>query len=97
MRQLPPSKRQRCDRSIATACGNSHVTEGDGSYVVKIILHGRIGELKLGQLSSNATMPPVGTQQALSDTEIAAVASYVRNAWGNHASSVTEEMVARQR
>ena len=73
------------------------MTEGDGSYVVKTILHGRSGELKLGKLSFNATMPPVGTQQALSNAEIAAVASYVRNAWGNKASSVTAKMVAAQR
>jgi hypothetical protein len=42
-------------------------------------------------------MPPVGTQQGLSNAEIAAVASHVRNAWGNQASAVTEEIVKQQR
>jgi mono/diheme cytochrome c family protein len=42
-------------------------------------------------------MPPVGTQQGLSDAEIAAVASYVRSAWGNQAAAVTEAIVRQQR
>jgi mono/diheme cytochrome c family protein len=40
-------------------------------------------------------MPPFG--QALSDTEVAAVASFVRNAWGNAAPAVTPLDVQRLR
>jgi cytochrome c peroxidase len=77
--------------------GNPHVAERDGSYVARTIIHGRGGELRVRNRIFNAVMPPIGTQQGLTDAEIAAVASYVRNAWGNQGSPVTEETVARQR
>jgi cytochrome c peroxidase len=76
--------------------GKPHVTEGDGSYVAKVIIHGRSGPLVVHSKKFNPTMPPVGNQQALTDEEIAAVASYVRSAWGNKASSITPAMVKRQ-
>ena len=77
--------------------GNPRVQEGDGSYVAHTIIHGRSGEIAVGDKVFNAIMPPIGTQQGLSDAEIAAVASYVRSAWGNQAPAVTEEIVAGQR
>lgn len=77
--------------------GNPHVMEGDGSYVAKTIIHGRSGAITVHGQTFNATMPPIGTQQALSDEEIAAVASYVRNSWGNKAPKVTAELVHAQR
>lgn len=77
--------------------GNPHVTQGDGGYVVRTILHGRSGEVTVGGKRFNATMPPVGIQQGLSDQEVAAIASYVRNAWGNRAGAVSERRVAAQR
>lgn len=77
--------------------GNSRVQEGDGSYLAKTIIHGRGGEIRVHNKVFNAVMPPVGTQQGLSDAEIAVVASYVRNAWGNQAAAVTEEIVRQQR
>jgi cytochrome c peroxidase len=77
--------------------GNPRVVEGDGSYVARTIIHGRSGELTVHGRVFNAVMPPVGTQQGLSDAEIAAVASYVRSAWGNGGSQVSEETVAAQR
>ena len=77
--------------------GNRRVQEGDGSYVAKTIIRGRSGEIHVHGKVFNAIMPPVGTQQGLSDAEIAAVASYVRSAWGNKAAAVTEETVRQQR
>jgi cytochrome c peroxidase len=77
--------------------GNPRVVEGDGSYVARTIIHGRSGEIRVHGKEFNAIMPPIGTQQGLSNTEIAAVASYVRNAWGNRASAVTEQIVTQQR
>lgn len=76
---------------------NPRVREGDGSYVAKTIIYGRSGEIRVHGKAFNATMPPVGIQQELSDAEIAAVASYVRSAWGNQASEVTKKIVTRQR
>jgi mono/diheme cytochrome c family protein len=77
--------------------GNPRVQEGDGSYVAHTIIHGRSGEISVHGKVFNAVMPPVGTQQGLSDAEIAAVASYVRGAWGNQATTVTDEIVRQQR
>ncbi|MGA7981616.1 MAG: cytochrome c peroxidase [Chromatiaceae bacterium] len=77
--------------------GNPRVVEGDGSFVAQTIIHGRKGEITVHDKVFNAIMPPIGTQQGLSDAEIAAVASYVRNAWGNKAPPVTAEVVRQQR
>jgi cytochrome c peroxidase len=77
--------------------GNPRVVEGDGSFVAHTIIHGRSGEIRVHDKVFNAVMPPIGTQQGLSDAEIAAVASYVRSAWGNQAPSVTEAIVKQQR
>ena len=84
---------------MAWACraGNSRVQEGDGSYVAETIIHGRSGKISVHGKVFNAIMPPVGTQQSLSDAEIAAVASYVRSAWGNQAAAVTEQIVRQKR
>ena len=40
-------------------------------------------------------MPPFGA--LLSDEEVAAIVSYVRNDWGNHASMVSSAQVNRNR
>ena len=47
--------------------------------------------------NTSRTLGPFGTQQGLSDAAIVAVASYVRSAWGNDGSQVSEETVAAQR
>ncbi len=73
--------------------GNPHVTAGDGSYVARTILRGRSGELTIGSATFDATMPAIGTLNNLSDAEVAAVANYVRNAWGN---SATEKIDAQK-
>jgi cytochrome c oxidase subunit 2 len=59
--------------------GSPMVTDEDPTAVLAVIIHGR------GQ------MPAFG--DALSNEEIAAVASYIRNAWGNEAALVSEEQV----
>lgn len=76
---------------------NPHVTAGDGRYVAKTILHGRTGKLDVAGQTYNATMPPIGVQQGLSDAEVAAIATYVRSAWGNKAAAVNAKIVGQQR
>jgi cytochrome c6 len=66
--------------------GSAYVT-GDPQPVLATVLHGRRG--KLGH------MPAWG--EKLNDQEIAAVVSYIRNAWGNKASAVKPEDVAAAR
>lgn len=72
--------------------GNPAVTASDASAIVGIIVNGRSGPLTVNGKTFNSTMPTWKGQ--LSNPDIAAVATYVRSAWGNKASAVTEQMVA---
>jgi cytochrome c oxidase subunit 2 len=55
---------------------------GDYKKLIPVILYGKAGA---------GTMP--GWQDTLSDQEIAAVATYIRQAWSNRADPVTPAMV----
>ncbi len=63
--------------------------------VVQILLHGLSGEIKVAGVDYNGMMPAFGTN--LTDVELAAVSSYVRNTWGNSATVVDMETVAKER
>lgn len=71
---------------------NPAVTAADPSAMIAVIANGRSGPLVVNGKTYNATMPTWKGQ--LTDADIAAVATYVRSAWGNGASAVTEEEVA---
>ena len=66
--------------------GNAFV-QGDPKPVLHTVLHGRHGML--------GKMPAWGGK--FNDQEIAAVVSYVRNAWGNKAPTIKPEDVAGAR
>jgi len=72
--------------------GNATVTASDPSAIVAIIVNGRSGPLTVGDKTYNGTMPTWKGQ--LSNANIAAVATYIRSAWGNNAPGVTEQQVA---
>lgn len=74
--------------------GSQWVT-GDERIVVRIVLHGIAGKIEVAGESYDGLMPPLGG--VLTDAEIAAVATYVRTAWGNDASAVAAATVARER
>lgn len=65
---------------------------GDERQLIKIILHGVMGEMMVNGEVYSGMMPPWGG--ALSDAEIAAVATYMRSNFGNEASAVTPATVA---
>jgi cytochrome c oxidase subunit 2 len=69
----------------APALANSKFAAGPEQPVIDTVVHGRPG----------TAMQPFGKQ--LSDTEIAAVVSYVRNSWGNKASDVQPAEVKARR
>lgn len=58
---------------------------------IRIVLHGLQGPITVKGTSFNNAMTPFGDQ--LSDAEIAAVISYERSSFGNHASAITAEQV----
>jgi mono/diheme cytochrome c family protein len=71
--------------------GNPTVT-GDSGNVIAIVKFGKSGPIKVGASQYNGMMPAWG--QSLSNADIAAVVTYIRSAWGNSASPVTEAAVA---
>jgi len=70
--------------------GSELVADDDGK-IVRIILHGVTGPVEVQGQTFEGLMPPWGP--TLKDAEIAAVATYVRRAWGNKAASVTTARV----
>ena len=67
---------------------------GPERVLVAALLHGISGEIEVRGAKYQGAMPSFA---ALSDAEIAAVATYIRSAWGNAASAVTAERVAQVR
>jgi mono/diheme cytochrome c family protein len=67
---------------------------GGTERAVRIVLRGLMGPVTVKGANYNNVMP---SQAALSDSEVAAVLTYVRNSWGNEKPMVTKEMVAKVR
>lgn len=70
---------------------NPVVTAADPATMIGIIVNGRTGSLTVNGKVFNGRMPTWNGQ--LTNADIAAVATYVRSAWGNNASPVTEQEV----
>jgi mono/diheme cytochrome c family protein len=73
--------------------GNANLQSADPLSTLRIILDG-------AQTLTTPRAPNTGSMPAypkLSDSEIADVATYIRNAWGNAAPAVTAEQVAKAR
>jgi len=73
--------------------GSSWVT-GSEQRLVQILLHGIQGPIEVLEITYNGLMP---AWKMLSDAELAAVATYVRGAFGNQASAISAELVAAER
>jgi cbb3-type cytochrome c oxidase subunit III len=72
--------------------GNPVVTASDPTAMIAVIVNGRTGPLTVNGHTYNGQMPTWNGQ--LTNADIASVATYVRSAWGNGASAVTEQQVA---
>ncbi len=72
--------------------GNPDVVAADPKGMIATIVNGRSGPLVVAGTTYNGKMPTWKGQ--LSNADIAAVATYVRSAWANKASGVTEQQVA---
>lgn len=93
----------------SSRCANCHQSNGEGvanafpplnqarwvtddkGPIIRILLHGLIGEIEVRGNVYNGNMPAWGNQ--MSDEEIAAVITHVRQSWDNDASEVTAEEV----
>lgn len=72
---------------------------GSEDRVIRILLHGLNGEVKVKGASFNGVMPAFGPGGGYnySDEKIAAVLTYIRQEWGNTAPAITKEKVAEVR
>jgi mono/diheme cytochrome c family protein len=68
---------------------------GDEARTIKIILAGMVGEVEVKGVTYNNNMPNVGA--GLKDSQVANIATYVRQAWGNTSSPVMDTKVAEVR
>ncbi len=68
---------------------------GDEGRLIRLVLDGMMGEVKVDGVIYSGAMPP--WKSFLSDDEVAALLTYIREAWGNDASAVTAQQVARVR
>lgn len=73
--------------------GSDYVT-GDAKRVIAIVLRGLNGPIKVKGKDYNGVMPP---QSLLTDEQVADVATYIRNSWGNKASAVSSTDVTAVR
>jgi mono/diheme cytochrome c family protein len=73
--------------------GSEWTTTENVAVPIRIVLRGLQGAVTVKGQRFNSAMPAYGTNQPLSDAEVAAVLTYVRSAWGNTASAVTGEQV----
>lgn len=70
--------------------GNPAVT-GSATTVIHIVKDGLNGKIVVAGTTYNGQMP--AWKGTLSDSDIASVVTYIRSAWGNHASAVTAAQV----
>ncbi len=76
--------------------GSEWVT-GPASRPIAILIHGLTGEITVKGAKYNSAMMPYGTGAPMSDAEVASVLTYVRSNFGNTASAVTADEVAKVR
>ena len=74
--------------------GSSWVS-GPEVRLIKIVLHGVRGPIQVGDKIYDREMPGVGRK--LSDREVAALLSFVRNRWGVSSAAITPAAVTRVR
>jgi ubiquinol-cytochrome c reductase cytochrome b subunit len=72
--------------------GNDFVT-GDPKKVITVVANGLNGKITVKGQDWNGTMPP--WKGTLSNQQIAGVVTYIRSAWGNKASAVSQADVAK--
>ncbi len=76
--------------------GSEWVT-GDPEVLIKVTLHGLAGPIEVGGQTYPGQVPMTPFKGLLTDEEAASVLTYIRMAFGNNASTVTPDEVARIR
>jgi mono/diheme cytochrome c family protein/glucose/arabinose dehydrogenase len=73
---------------------NTSYVTGDATVLIKIMLHGLDGPITVDGENYDGSMPPITVKN---DRDIAAVISYIRQAWGNEADVVYPSEVSAVR
>lgn len=73
---------------------NTTYVEGDKQRLIQVVLYGLEEEIEVNGKKYNQPMPP---NKHLSDDKIALILTYVRSHFGNEASAITPEEVAKER
>jgi hypothetical protein len=68
---------------------------GSEERIIKAVLAGLAGEIEVNGVKYNGNMPNIGA--GLKDAQVAHIATYVRQAWGNVAEPVMDTKVAEVR
>ncbi len=68
---------------------------GDKGRLIRIVLHGMIGETEVNGVIYSGAMPPWAAY--LDDDQMAALLTYMRTGWTNTATPITADEVAKVR
>ena len=79
---------------LAPPLADSEWVKGDPERIIKVVMHGLRGPIKVKGLSYNYDMPAAGF---LSDEQIAGVLTYIRREWDHEASPVPLDLVQKIR
>ena len=87
---------------LAPPLNKSDWVTGDKSRLIKVILHGLSGPIKIGTKVYKAPeisgeMPGLASNSNFSDEDIAQVANYIRNSWANKGDKISRESVSNVR
>ncbi|GAA4313551.1 hypothetical protein GCM10023143_23890 [Compostibacter hankyongensis] len=82
-------------KSLGAPLNGSNWVQGDKHTLLSIVLYGLVGPIKVGNKlykvpEVGGEMPGIGSNDQLSDKDIAQIVSYIRNSWNNKAGMVTE-------
>ncbi|HEX6052819.1 MAG TPA: cytochrome c [Gemmatimonadaceae bacterium] len=77
--------------------GSEYATAANVAVPIRIVIRGMQGPIIVKGGKYDGLMPAYGVGIEMSDEEVAAVLTYVRQSWGNTASAVTSQDVAKER
>jgi mono/diheme cytochrome c family protein len=83
--------------SFPPLAASEFATTADPTVPIMVVLYGMHGPVTVHGVQYSGLMPPYGMGIQMSDEEVAAVLTYVRSSWGNQASAVAPQDVARVR
>ncbi|MEZ6153650.1 MAG: c-type cytochrome [Pirellulaceae bacterium] len=82
---------------LAPSLVESEWVNGSPEHLIRIVLHGLQGPVKVNGEEWNLQMPGLGDSPVLNDERMASVLTYARRAWGNYGSAIEPLQVAAER